>query len=156
MCCADGSASFPLDHLFGTFRETLYAESKTYKGAGAEEKKEEEDSQAKSKAAKTSAIVGKSPRGFYVYMAFTLALFVLGFCAIWPVRPTTTCKQHFSRCWGVVTRTALWCRAWTAGCAWPTSRTCSRAPLRWGRSSSRRSSCASSATAPTCAGPSTR
>ena len=152
MCCADGSASFPLDHLFGTFRETLHAESKTYKGAGAEEKKEQEDSQAKSKAAKTSAIVGKSPRGFYVYMAFTLALFVLGFCAIWPVRPTTA-QQRFP---ASLTPTALWRRAWTAGCTWPTSRTCSRAPSRSVRSSSRRSSCASSATAPTCAGPSTR
>lgn len=93
--CNYGSASFPLDHLFGTFRETLYGQSSTYQGGGvdadAEKSQPVSDSQLKSSAAKQSQrqqvvkypAMGRAPKGFYVYMSFTCCLFLLAFCSIW-------------------------------------------------------------------------
>ena len=77
--CNYGSASFPLDHLFGTFRDCLHGSSKTYRGAG--------DAAAKAAPAKDGTVtraaedatyppMPKSPRGFYGYMAFVALLFL--------------------------------------------------------------------------------
>lgn len=97
--CNYGSASFPLDHLFGTFRETLYGPSSTYRGGGAGadagQSKSTTDSQLKSNASKVQAqqqqqqqvtypAMGRAPQGFYIYMCFTSCLFLLAFCAIEP------------------------------------------------------------------------
>ena len=87
--CNYGSASFPLDNLFGTFRETLYGQSATYAGAGGDADKATKaaaDTELKSTQAKAEAKrvkyppMGKSPVGFHVYLTFTTALFALAFC----------------------------------------------------------------------------
>lgn len=59
--CNYGSASMPLDHWFGTFRDKM-GESKTYKGEGSE-------------ATKASPFKIQSSWAFSVYMAATAVLF---------------------------------------------------------------------------------
>ena len=59
--CNYGSASMPLDHWFGTFRDMM-GESKTYKGEGSE-------------ATKASPFKIQSSWAFSIYMAATAVLF---------------------------------------------------------------------------------
>lgn len=85
--CNYGSASFPLDHLFGTFRDSLYGKSLTYKGTASDVRPREEKPT-------TYPPIPPSPRGFYVYMAFTSALFLAAaHSAAAPPQPLATAKR---------------------------------------------------------------
>ena len=77
--CNYGSASFPLDHLFGTFRDRLHGSSKTYRGAGdaaAKAAPSKDGTVARAAEDATYPPMPKSPRGFYGYMAFVAVLFL--------------------------------------------------------------------------------
>merc|ERR1712096_365936 len=83
--CNYGSASLPLDHLCGTFRETLAGTSKTYKGGAnnvvVDGKKLKAANQNHKQAHKISLNI-KAAQGFtsYYYMSLSLIIYVIFIC----------------------------------------------------------------------------
>lgn len=69
--CNYGSSCFPLDNIFGTFRERI-GDSKTYQGQGGRPKTE----------AAASVIKIVQPKGFQEYMLFSAVVMGLGVMAI--------------------------------------------------------------------------
>jgi hypothetical protein len=77
--CNYGSASFPLDHWFGTFRDRMVGMG-TYKGAGQEDEVKEKT--------KPSPFKMNTPPGFNVYLLFTAVIFAVAVSAL-VGQPTT-------------------------------------------------------------------
>jgi len=79
--CNYGSASVPMDSIFGTFRDRMGDVSPTYKGAGDEKLSRGAGDEKAATAKPAASMVGfktASPPGFGLYMLFSAAVFAVG------------------------------------------------------------------------------